>query len=47
VLTGCVALMCFERNPAECHRSIVAPELVRRLHTTVTHLGVSAQPPGD
>lgn len=39
-LTGRVALMCFERDPAECHRSIVAPELAQRLQTTVNHLSV-------
>lgn len=26
---GAVVLMCFERNPAECHRSVVARELAR------------------
>ncbi len=39
-LDGCVALMCFERNPAECHRSIVAAALADRLGTKVTHLTV-------
>lgn len=30
-LTGRVALFCFERNPAQCHRSIVAAALGKRL----------------
>jgi uncharacterized protein (DUF488 family) len=37
-LKGSVALMCFERNPAECHRSIVAEALARRRRVTVKHL---------
>jgi uncharacterized protein (DUF488 family) len=39
-LRGCVALLCFERNPAECHRSVVAAALARRLKVTVQHLSV-------
>jgi uncharacterized protein (DUF488 family) len=39
-LTGCVALMCFERNPAECHRSVVVAELAKRLGTGFTHLSI-------
>lgn len=33
-------LMCLEKNPAECHRSIVAKELMARMngHLTVEHL---------
>jgi uncharacterized protein (DUF488 family) len=37
---GVVALLCYERNPAECHRSVVAAALARRTGTTVEHLGV-------
>jgi uncharacterized protein (DUF488 family) len=39
-LHGHVALMCFERNPAECHRSIVVAELAERMATSFTHLTV-------
>jgi uncharacterized protein (DUF488 family) len=38
--TGAVALLCFERNHAECHRSVVAEALARRAHSTVRHLTV-------
>jgi uncharacterized protein (DUF488 family) len=41
-LTGHVALLCFERNPDECHRSIVAAELAKRLGTRISHLAVPA-----
>lgn len=37
-LTGTVALMCFEHDPAECHRSVVADALTRRLGIRVSHL---------
>ncbi len=40
-LSGAVALMCFERNPAECHRSVVASALARRLGCEVEHLEVA------
>jgi uncharacterized protein (DUF488 family) len=39
-LSGAVALLCYERNPAECHRSVVAAALARRLKITVEHLSV-------
>ena len=42
-LSGCVALLCFERNPAECHRSVVVAALARRLKTGFLHLSVSQQ----
>src|SRR5277367_3827769 len=38
--TGAVALLCYERNPAECHRSVVAEALARRTQSTVRHLTV-------
>jgi uncharacterized protein (DUF488 family) len=38
--TGVVALLCYERNPAECHRSVVAAALAKRAKTTVQHLSV-------
>jgi uncharacterized protein (DUF488 family) len=38
--TGTVALLCYERNHAECHRSVVAEALARRAHSTVRHLTV-------
>jgi uncharacterized protein (DUF488 family) len=37
-ITGPVALLCFERNSAECHRSVVAAALARRTGSTVEHL---------
>lgn len=33
-----VSLMCFERNPAECHRSAIADEVAKLLETPVLHL---------
>ena len=39
-IKGAVALMCYERNPAECHRSVVAAALAKRLNSTVEHLSV-------
>jgi uncharacterized protein (DUF488 family) len=36
--TGVVALLCYERNHAECHRSVVAEALARRAQSTVRHL---------
>ena len=39
-LVGPVALLCYERNPAECHRSVVATALAKRAKTTVQHLTV-------
>lgn len=39
-LTGTVALLCYERNPAQCHRSVVAAALARRTRTTPVHLTV-------
>jgi uncharacterized protein (DUF488 family) len=41
-LGGRVALMCFERNPAECHRSVVVEALARRANMDFHHLTVSA-----
>jgi uncharacterized protein (DUF488 family) len=38
--TGAVALLCYERNHAECHRSVVADALARRARSTVRHLTV-------
>ncbi|MGA2191705.1 MAG: DUF488 domain-containing protein [Steroidobacteraceae bacterium] len=38
--TGAVALLCYERNHAECHRSVVADALARRAQSTVRHLTV-------
>jgi uncharacterized protein (DUF488 family) len=39
-LDGSVALLCYERNPTECHRSVVAAALAKRAKTTVEHLTV-------
>jgi len=39
-LSGCVALMCFERDPAVCHRSVVAEDLAKRLGTQTRDLFV-------
>jgi uncharacterized protein (DUF488 family) len=38
--TGAVALLCYERNHAECHRSVVAEAIARRAQSTVRHLTV-------
>ena len=35
-----VVLMCFEKDPAECHRSAVARELARMVETEPVHLQV-------
>lgn len=37
------ALLCVERDPEACHRSLIAARLERDYGTTVTHLG----PPSD
>jgi uncharacterized protein (DUF488 family) len=42
-LSGCVALLCFERNPAECHRSVVVAALAKRTKTGFLHLSVSPE----
>lgn len=39
-LEGKVALMCFERDPATCHRSIVAKQLESLVDLKTKHLGV-------
>lgn len=39
-LEGHVALMCFERDPATCHRSIVAKHLEALVSVKTRHLGV-------
>jgi hypothetical protein len=41
-LSGRVALLCYERNPAECHRSLVAVALARKTRANVEHLEVPA-----
>jgi uncharacterized protein (DUF488 family) len=41
-MTGRVALMCFERDPAECHRSVVVAALAKRLKIDFLHLTVSS-----
>jgi uncharacterized protein (DUF488 family) len=38
--TGALALLCYERNHAECHRSVVADALARRAQSTIRHLTV-------
>ena len=40
---GVVALMCFERNPAECHRSAVARELGKLTDLEPVHLDVEGR----
>ena len=32
------ALLCYEHDPAECHRSLLAPHVARRLRTRVVDL---------
>lgn len=39
-LDGSVALMCFERDPATCHRSVVARHLERLTELKTRHIGV-------
>jgi uncharacterized protein (DUF488 family) len=39
---GTLALLCYERNHAECHRSVVADALASRAQSTIRHLIVSA-----
>jgi uncharacterized protein (DUF488 family) len=41
-LSGHVALLCYERNPSECHRSLVAAALARSTGAAVEHLMVPA-----
>jgi uncharacterized protein (DUF488 family) len=43
-LSGSVALLCFERDPAECHRSVVAADLAKRVKGDVEHLHVPHEP---
>lgn len=40
VANSTACLMCFEREPSECHRSIVADALRTSLGCTVRHVGV-------
>ncbi|SRR5260221_7988966 len=37
---GAVVLMCYERDPAECHRSVVARELAKLTAVKPVHLDV-------
>jgi uncharacterized protein (DUF488 family) len=39
-LSGCVTLLCYERNAAECHRSVVVNALARRAKLGFSHLSV-------
>ncbi|MCD6663504.1 MAG: DUF488 domain-containing protein [Comamonas sp.] len=39
-LEGTVALVCYERDPATCHRSVVARQLENLTGLKVKHLGV-------
>jgi len=34
-------LLCYERNPKQCHRTIVAEQLLRRDTFEIRHLGVA------
>lgn len=45
--TGSVALLCYERNHTECHRSVVATALAKRTRSTIEHLTVNAQQAPD
>jgi uncharacterized protein (DUF488 family) len=40
VATGGACLLCYEREPNQCHRSIVASALAGRSNLRVVHLGV-------
>lgn len=39
-LTGNVALMCYERDPATCHRTVVAEAFSKFIDVETKHLGV-------
>jgi uncharacterized protein (DUF488 family) len=45
-LMGPVALLCYERDPSHCHRSVVAAALARRVDAPVRHLAVDLPEPG-
>ncbi|NJM06534.1 DUF488 domain-containing protein [Candidatus Gracilibacteria bacterium] len=36
--TGCAALLCVERDPEACHRSLIAQRLSEQHHVTIEHL---------
>lgn len=40
-LSGRVTLLCYERNPDECHRSAVVAALAGRVGLGFTHLAVA------
>jgi uncharacterized protein (DUF488 family) len=40
----CVCLLCFEADPAHCHRNIVAQQLAERLDVGIVHLFPDADP---
>ena len=40
-LSACI--MCFERDPAECHRGVLAARWAKRTRGKVVHLGVDGQ----
>lgn len=43
VVESCsVCLLCYERDPAQCHRSIVSSEIANMREISVVHLGVRA-----
>jgi hypothetical protein len=42
-LTGRVTLLCFERNPMECHRSVVVAALAKRSGVDLSHLFVEGR----
>ena len=43
----CACLMCYERDPARCHRAIVAERLAALTGLAVRHLVVAGEPAGD
>lgn len=43
-LEGRVTLLCYERDPAACHRSAVVVELARRAGLAFRHLSVPGEP---
>ncbi len=44
---GAVALMCLERNPKDCHRSMVAGRIADLAGLAVAHLHPAGKPPSE
>lgn len=46
-LTANAVLLCFERNPKECHRTIVAHEMCKHADFEIRNLGVNRDSPSS